>query len=50
MVRDMNRERNGVMSQVKAHEKDFKNEGVGLPWWSSGKESAFQCRGRGFDP
>ena len=22
----------------------------GLPWWSSGKESAFQCRRRGFDP
>ena len=22
----------------------------GLPWWSSAKESAFQCRGRGFDP
>ena len=21
----------------------------GLPWWSSGKESAFQCRGREFD-
>ena len=21
-----------------------------LPWWSSGKESVFQCRGRGFDP
>ena len=19
----------------------------GLPWWSNGKESAFQCRGRG---
>ena len=22
----------------------------GLSWWSSGKESALQCRGRGFDP
>ena len=22
----------------------------GLPWWSSGKESALQCRGRGFNP
>ena len=22
----------------------------GLPWWSSGKESAFQCKGRRFDP
>ena len=23
---------------------------MGLPWWPSGKESAFQCRGCGFDP
>ena len=22
----------------------------GLPWWSSGYESACQCRGHGFDP
>ena len=22
----------------------------GLPWWLSGKESAYQCRRRGFDP
>ena len=22
----------------------------GLPWWPSGKESALQCRGCGFDP
>ena len=22
----------------------------GLLWWSSGKESSFQCSGRGFDP
>ena len=22
----------------------------GLPWWSSGRESAFQCWGHGFDP
>ena len=22
----------------------------GLPWWSSGEESTFQCRGRRFDP
>ena len=22
----------------------------GLPWWLSGKESAWQCRNRGFDP
>ena len=23
---------------------------LGLPWWPCGKESAFQCRGRGFNP
>ena len=23
---------------------------MGLPWWSSGKESILQCRGRGFYP
>ena len=23
---------------------------VGLPWWSSGKESALECRGHVFDP
>ena len=28
----------------------FKAGVAGLPWWSSGKESAFQCRGCGFDP
>ena len=22
----------------------------GLPWWSSGYEFTFQCRGHGFDP
>ena len=26
------------------------NQGRGLPWWSSGWESAYQCRGHGFDP
>ena len=25
-------------------------ESLGLPRWLSGKESAYQCRGRGFDP
>ena len=24
--------------------------GMGLPWWSGGKESAWQCRGQGFNP
>ena len=28
----------------------IKNQNQGLPWWSSGKESAFQGRGHGFDP
>ena len=28
----------------------LKIHSLGLPWWSSGKESALQCRGRGFDP
>ena len=23
---------------------------LGLPWWRSGRESACQCRGHGFDP
>ena len=23
---------------------------IGLPWWSSDKQSACQCRGHGFDP
>ena len=27
----------------------YKTWGLGLPWWSSGRESACQCRGRGFD-
>ena len=30
-------------------EKGGKNNWKGLPWWSSG-ESAFQCRGLGFNP
>ena len=30
------------------HFKICLNEG--LPWWSSGKESALQCRGHGLDP
>ena len=28
----------------------FKMDSPGLPWWLSGKESACQCRGHGFDP
>ena len=26
------------------------NPSWGLPWWFSGKESAYQCRRHGFDP
>ena len=28
----------------------LKDPPLGLPWWLSGKESAYQCRGHGFDP
>ena len=28
----------------------IKNDGVGLPWWRSGWESACQCRGHGVEP
>ena len=35
-------------TQVKIYH--FKMPPLGLPWWSSGKESAYQCRGHGFDP
>ena len=28
----------------------LKHWDCGLPWWSSGKESACQCRGCGFNP
>ena len=37
----------------KAQQRTFKhfiNWFEGLPWWPSGKESTFQCRGCGFDP
>ena len=27
-----------------------KNYDPGLPWWRSGRESACQCRGHGFEP
>ena len=27
-----------------------KRQMEGLPWWPSGKESALQPKGRGFDP
>ena len=30
--------------------KILRQENKGLPWWSSGKESASQCRGHGLDP
>ena len=28
----------------------YKNSKRGLPWWCSGWESAYQCRGHGFEP
>ena len=30
--------------------KALKVKGPGLPWWRSGWESAYQCRGTGFEP
>ena len=30
--------------------KDVQNHQLGLPWWRSGWESAYQCRGHGFEP
>ena len=35
-------------ARVNSNCKNYKC--VGFPWWSSGKESTFQCRGRGFNP
>ena len=31
-------------------QKSLSNWWTGLPWWSSGLDFAFQCRGCGFDP
>ena len=36
--------------EVKASKSCYKKSMLGLPWWLSGKESACQCRGHGFDP
>ena len=36
--------------QKEQYVKDNKNNLTGLPWWLSGKESACQCRRRGFNP
>ena len=37
--------------EMKINKKKRKrNKGKGLPWWCSGGESAFRCRGRGSDP
>ena len=33
-----------------SHSTFVKHVFLVLPWWSSGKESTFQCRGLGFDP
>ena len=34
----------------KVQTSSYKIVKSGLPWWSSGKESALQCRGRRFNP
>ena len=39
-----------ICNQILTDIKDLFKMSIGLPWWSSGKESALQCRGRGFDP
>ena len=36
-----------LKSQSEANQK---SQVQGLPWWSNGKESTFQCRGHGFNP
>ena len=36
--------------EAKALTSYCKKSMLGLPWWLSGKESACQCRGHGFDP
>ena len=38
-------------NNILGNEQEQKNPTQeGLPWWSSGKESAFQRRGLGFNP
>ena len=38
------------MLKIKYTITGIKNDVMGLPWWRSGWESAYQCRGRGFEP
>ena len=38
-----------TLLRVRGDENQDIGEG-GLPWWCSGYESAWQCRGHGFDP
>ena len=43
----------GLESQLRAGDHELAKKSrisLGLPWWSSGSESACQCRGCGFDP
>ena len=46
----------GFLSKEKVNVKHqglesiLNNVQIGLPWWISGKESAYQCRGHRFDP
>ena len=41
---------NDLFTKQKQTHRHRKQTYGGLPWWSIGKESALQCRGRGFDP
>ena len=40
----------GKNSYITKHKQSFKRHLRGLPWWCSGWESAYQCRGHGFEP
>ena len=46
----------GFLSKEKVNVKHqglesiLNNVQIGLPWWISGKETAYQCRRHGFDP
>ena len=39
-----------VSSDKTANGLLIKVQETGLPWWSSGQESALQCRGQEFNP
>ena len=42
---------NFITSKLKPRTRPyFKKKLLGFPWWRSGRESACQCRGHGFEP